>query len=77
MSGAETLLAFATIWIAALMLPTSVRGRGMVLLLLTGISVLLSVGWSLGSVGGLFHSFSPLPPLSFRDCPNHRARNDR
>jgi hypothetical protein len=27
----------------------------MVLLLLTGISVLLSVGWSLGSVGGLFH----------------------
>ena len=37
MSGAETLLAFATTWIAALMLPTSVRGRGMVLLLLTNI----------------------------------------
>jgi hypothetical protein len=55
MSGAETLLAFAATWVAALMLPTSVRGRGMVLLLLTGISVLLSVGWSLGSVGGLFN----------------------
>jgi hypothetical protein len=55
MSGPETLLAFAATWIAALMLPTSVRGRGMVLLLLTGVSVLLSVGWSLGSVGRLFN----------------------
>ena len=55
MRRADTLLAFAATWVAALMLPTSVRGRGMVLLLLTGISVLLSVGWSLGSVGGLFH----------------------
>ena len=55
MSGAELLLAFAAIWIAALLLPTSVKGRGMVLLLLTGVSVLLSVGWSLGSVGHLFN----------------------
>jgi hypothetical protein len=55
MSGPETLLAFAAIWIAALMLPTSVRGRGMVLLLLTGVTLLLGVGWSLGSVGGMFH----------------------
>ena len=53
MSGAETVLAFAATWIAALMLPTSVRGRGMVLLLLTGISVLLSVGWSLVASGWL------------------------
>jgi hypothetical protein len=55
MSGSETLLAFASVWIAALMLPTSVKSRGMVLLLLTGVSVLLSVGWSLGSVGHLFN----------------------
>jgi hypothetical protein len=55
MSGPETLLAFAATWIAALMLPTSVKGRGMVLLLLTGVSVLMSVGWSLGSVGRLFN----------------------
>ena len=55
MSRPETLLAFAAIWIAALMLPTSVRARGMVLLLLTGVSVLLGVGWSLGGVGGLFN----------------------
>jgi hypothetical protein len=55
MSGPETLLAFAAIWIAALMLPTSVRGRGMVLLLLTGVSLLLSIGWSLGSVGHIFN----------------------
>jgi hypothetical protein len=55
MSGPETLLAFAAIWIAALMLPTSVRGRGMMLLLLTGVSVLLGVGMTLGSVGHLFN----------------------
>ena len=51
MSGPETLLGCAAIWIAALMLPTSVKSRGMVLLLLTGVSVLLSIGWGLGSVG--------------------------
>jgi hypothetical protein len=51
----ETLLAFAAIWIAALMLPISVQCRGMVLLLLTGVTLLLGVGWSLGSVGGLFN----------------------
>jgi hypothetical protein len=55
MSGPETLLGCAAIWIAALMLPTSVKSRGMVLLLLTGVSVLLSVGWGLGSVGGVFN----------------------
>jgi hypothetical protein len=55
MSRPETLLALAAIWIAALMLPTSVRSRGMVLLLLTGATLLLGVGWSLGSVGGIFN----------------------
>ncbi|MBV9153976.1 MAG: hypothetical protein JO213_18645 [Alphaproteobacteria bacterium] len=55
MSGAETLLGCAAMWIAALMLPTSVKSRGMVLLLATGVSVLLSVGWGLGSVGGMFN----------------------
>jgi hypothetical protein len=55
MSGPETLLGFAAVWIAALMLPTSVQSRGMVLLLLTGVSLLLGVGWSLGGVGSLFN----------------------
>jgi hypothetical protein len=55
MSGPEILLAFAAIWIAALMLPTSIKSRGMVLLLLTGVSVLLSIGWGLGSVGHAFN----------------------
>jgi len=44
MSGAETLLAFAATWVAALMLPTSVRGRGMVLLLLTCFLSILTFG---------------------------------
>ena len=55
MSGPETLLGFAAVWIAALMLPTSAHSRGMVLLLLTGVSLLLGVGWSLGGVGSLFN----------------------
>ena len=55
MSGPETLLAGAAVWIAAVMLPTSVRGRGMVLLLLMGGSLLLTIGWGIGSVGHIFN----------------------
>ena len=55
LTAGELALTVAAVWLMALMIPKSFRLRGFVFLLLTGFSLLLGVGLSLGNVASLFH----------------------
>jgi hypothetical protein len=54
MTGSQLVLAFSVLWIVGLMVPTSFQYRGLLLLLLTGVSLMLAIGLGLGAVGRLF-----------------------
>jgi hypothetical protein len=53
-TGSGILLGLGILWVAALLVPTSFQHRGMLFLLLTGVSLLLGVALSLGQLGRSF-----------------------